>query len=135
MTTEEHENVKKKHKQKQTVKLKDLGDLNEIYNFQDTIILCEVFEQWSEHLQKLFKYDPHKCKSASSFSGCDHRDKSKCLIALPTDTKHARVFERTLTGRFTCVNTRLAFDTQILLVDNKNKKVLFNLEIDGKKQT
>ena len=83
------------------MKLKDLGDLNEIYNFQDTIIPCEVFEQWSEHLQKLFKYDPHKCNSASSFSGCDHRDKSKCLIALPTDTKHARVFERTLTGRFT----------------------------------
>ena len=64
-----------------------------------------------------------------------HRDKSKCLIALPTDAEQVRVFEKTLIGGFSCVNTRLAFDTQILLGDNKNEKVLFDLEIDGKKQT
>ena len=29
----------------------------------------------------------------------------------------------------------MAFDTQILLDDTKNEKVLFDLEIDGKKQT
>ena len=29
----------------------------------------------------------------------------------------------------------MAFDTQILLNDKINEKVLFNLEIDGKKQT
>ena len=34
-----------------------------------------------------------------------------------------------------CVNTRLAFDTKILLNDNKNEKFLFDLYIDGKKQT
>ena len=33
-----------------------------------------------------------------------------------------------------CVNTRLAFDTKILLNDNKNEQVLFDLYIDGKKQ-
>ena len=38
-------------------------------------------------------------------------------------------------GRFSCVNTRLDFDTQILLDENKNEKVLFDLEIDRKKQT
>ena len=32
--------------------------------------------------------------SASSFSGCVHRDKSKYLIALPTDTEQVRVFEK-----------------------------------------
>ena len=63
-----------------------------------------------------------------------HRDKSKCLIALPRGAEHIRVFEKTLLGRFSCVNTRLAFDTQILLAENKNKKVLFDLETDGKKQ-
>ena len=54
----------------ETMKLKDLGELNKIYNFQDTIILCEIFEQRSMHLQKLFKYNPRKCNSVSSFSGC-----------------------------------------------------------------
>ena len=34
---------------------------------------------------------------------------------------------------FSCVNTRLAL-TQILINDNKNEKVLFDLYIDGKKQ-
>ena len=40
-----------------------------------------------------------------------------------------------LTGRFSCVNTRLSFDTEILLDNNKNEKVLFDLHIDGKQQT
>ena len=54
---------------------------------KDTIILCEIFEQRS-HLQEIFKFNPRKCNSASSFSSCVHRDKSKCCIALPTDAKH-----------------------------------------------
>ena len=81
MTKEEYDNVKKFYL---TLKLKDLDEVNKIYNFQDTVILCEIFEQISEHLQKLFKFNPRKCNSASSFTGCVHRDKSKCLIALPT---------------------------------------------------
>ena len=76
MTMEEHENVKKNY---ETMKLKDLGELNKIYNFQDTIILCKIFEQRSEYLQKLFKYNTRKCNFASSFSGCMHRDKNRCL--------------------------------------------------------
>ena len=39
---EEYKNVNKFY---QTMKLKDLGKLNKIYNFQDTVILCEIFEQ------------------------------------------------------------------------------------------
>ena len=72
-TTEEYELVKKIY---QALKLKDLDELNKIYNFQDTIILCEVFEQRPIHLQKLFKFNSRKCNSASS---CVHRDKSKCF--------------------------------------------------------
>ena len=97
MTNEEYENEKKNY---QTMKLTDLGELNKIYNFQDTIILCEIFEQHSEQLQKLFKFNLRKCNSVI-------RDQSKCLIALPVE--HARVFEKTLIGEFSCINTRLAF--------------------------
>ena len=32
------------------------------------------------------------------------------------------------------LNARLAFDTQILVSDKKNEKVLFDLEINGKKK-
>ena len=131
MTKEEYENIKKIY---QTMTLENIGVLNKIYIFQDTIILCEIFEQRSEHLQNLSKYNPEKCNSASSFSGSVHRDKSKCLIALPNDAEHVRVFKKTLIGGFSCVNTRLASDTKIIL-EQKNEKVLFDLYTDGKKQT
>ena len=131
MTNEEYESVKKFY---QTMKLENLGQLNKIYNFQDNIILCKIFEQRSSHLQDLFKFNPRKCNSASSFSGCVHGDKSKCCIALSTDAEHVKVFEKMLRGGFSCRNERLAFDTEILLNDDKkNNKVLFDLHIDGKK--
>ena len=93
MTDEEYENVKKLY---QTMKLEKLWELNKIQNFQETIILPETFEQHCYHLQDLFKFNPRKCNSASSFSGCFHKDKSKCCIALPVDAEHVGVFEKTL---------------------------------------
>ena len=82
----------------------------------------EIFEQHSCHLQDLFKFNPRMCNSASLFSGCVHRGKSKCCIALPTDTEHVTVFEKTLINGFSWVNTRLAFDTKILLENKKKMK-------------
>ena len=76
-------------------------------------MLCKIFEQCSCCVQEIFKYNLRKCNSASSFSGCVQREKSKCCIALPTDAEHVRLFEKTLIGDFSCVNTRLSFDTEI----------------------
>ena len=41
ISLEEYENVKKFFT---VLRLKPMGDLNKIYNFQDTAILCEIFE-------------------------------------------------------------------------------------------
>ena len=76
------------------MKLKNLGELTKIYNLQDMIILYEIFEQHSSRLQEIFIYNPHKCNSASSFSGCVHRDKSKCCIALPTMLNMSEYLEK-----------------------------------------
>ena len=122
MSEEEYENVKKIFN---ILKLETLGDLNRIYNFQDTAILCEIFESRSALLQKLFKYNPKKCNSASSFCGCVHRLKSKCKSFLPTNAEDVRVFEKTVLGGYSCTNTRMGFDTNLFLDDTKNKKVLF----------
>ena len=100
------------------MKLTKFGELNKTYSFQDTIISCEIFEQRSSRLQEIFKYNLHKCNSASSFNGCINRDKSKCCIALSTDAEHVRVFEKTLIRGSICVNTILAFDMDILTNDN-----------------
>ena len=125
ISTEEYENVKKFFK---LLRFKTLGDLNRIYNFQNTLILCEIFKQRACQLEKLFKYNPRKCNSASSFSGYVQRNKSKCAIAMPTDAEIIIVFEKTLIGGYSCINTRMAFDTEIFLKDNRNKKVLFKTE-------
>ena len=90
-SVEEYENVKNFFT---ILRLKTLEDLNRIYNFQDTAILCEIFESRSALLQKLFKYNAKKCNSASSFLGCVHRLKSRCKIVLPTDAEIVRVFEK-----------------------------------------
>ena len=66
-----------------------------------------------------------KCNSASSFSGCVQRLKSKCCIALPTDAEIIRVFEKTIMGGCSCVNTRMGFDTEIFLKNSQNEKVIF----------
>ena len=51
------------------------------------------------------------------------------------DAEHVRAFKKTLIEGFSCVNTRLAFDTDVLLNDNNKEKVLFDLNISGKKRT
>ena len=115
------------------MKLSNLDKLNQIYNFQDIIILCEILEQRSCLFQKMFKFNRRKCNSASSSFG--RLQRNKYCTALPTDAEHVRAFEKALIGVFSCINTRLAFDTDVLLNDNNKEKVLFDLDTDGKKQT
>ena len=130
ISLEGYQNVRKFY---MLLKLANFGELNRLYNFQDTLILCDIFEQRSELLKHIFKYNPRKCNSATSFSGCFHRNKSKCCIALPNDAEFVRVFKTTLIGGFSCVNTRLAFDTDILVKYPKTEKILIDVTINGKK--
>ena len=78
----------------------------------------------------MFKLNPRKCNSASSFSVCVQRDKSKCLIAPPTDAEQIRLFERTLISGYSCVNVRLAFGSQILMPKNErgNLKLIYGIK-------
>ena len=69
-----------------------------------------------------FQYNPRKFTSASSLSGSIHRFLSKATIALPMQAEIVHLFEQTLIGGFSCVNTRLGFDSKILLPkDSKNE--------------
>ena len=61
-----------------------------------------------------YSFNPRKCNSASSLSGSIERDLSKIIIALSITNKIVDVFEQTLTGGFSCINTRSALDTEIL---------------------
>ena len=69
---------------------------------------------------------------------------SKIIISLPTNNEHVELLEKTLTGGFSCLNTRSSFHSEILLssVENPDKnnwndysyKVSYNLKLDGEKK-
>ena len=62
--------------------LRKLSDLNDLYSFQGTIIICKMFENRAEEMMKNFLYNQQKCTSASSLSACIHHHFSKLLISL-----------------------------------------------------
>ena len=98
----------------------NLSDLNDLYNTQDVILLTEIIESRFQSMQDMYGFNPRKCNSASSMSGCIKREMSKIILALPTKYGHVEIFEETLIGGFSCINTRLAFGTLILLPSLKN---------------
>ena len=95
-------------------------------------------------MQNKYGFNPRKCNSASTLSGSIEKDLSKTIISLPTNNGHVELFEKTLTGAFSSVNTHLSFDTEILLpnIENPDKynlkdyscKVRYNPKLDGEKK-
>ena len=90
-------------------------------------------------MQDNYGFNPRKCNSASSLSGCIEREMSKVIITFPTSVEHLEIFEKTVTGGFSCVNTHLAFDTSILCPKkldgsrDKNWKVAYNINDKNKR--
>ena len=125
------------------LKTRSLGAMN---NVQHVILLAEIVEHRFQIMYKKHGFNPRKCNSASTLSGCMERQMSRIILALPTKLEHVKIFEQAITGGFSSVNARLAFDTQILLTNldkhkttdnplNKdfNYKVVYNLKLSGKK--
>ena len=75
------------------LRLKKLSELNDIYNFQDTKILYEIFENRAREMMREFLYNPRKCTSASLLSGRIHRFLSKSIVTLPTQAEIVDLFE------------------------------------------
>ena len=113
---EAYENAKKLYI---LLRMRNLSDLNDLYNVQDVIILLEIIENRFQIIQDKTGYNPRVINSASKLSGCIQREKSKCIIALPINGVQMEVFEKTVCGGFSAVNNRLAFDTEILMPNLK----------------
>ena len=85
---------------------------NTLWNFRASLMLAK------------YSFNPQRCNSASTkqheaWSSCIQRTHSKVIIALPTDSETVEIFKKTLISGFSCVNTRLAFDTDILMLNVK----------------
>ena len=98
-----------------TLKMRNLSDLNDLYNAQDVMILLEIIENRFQQIQDMTDYNPRIINSASKLSGCIQREKSKCILALPTDNIQMEIFEKTVCGGYSSVNNRLSFDTELLM--------------------
>ena len=57
--------------------MRHLGDLNDLYNVQDVILLSEIIENCFEAMHKIYDFNPKKCNSASAVSGYIEREMSK----------------------------------------------------------
>ena len=124
--------------------MRNVGDMNDLYNTQDVILLCEIIKKRFQLMHDRYGFNPKKCNSASPLSGSIERNLSKVIIALPTTNEIVDVFEQTLTGGFSCVNKRLDLDTEILLPNSTEKtedilskdynyKVCYRLKLDEDK--
>ena len=98
-----------------TLKMRNLRDMKDLYNAQDVILLCEIGENIFELMRDRYGFNLRKYNSASTLGGCIEREMSRVIIALRTANETVDIFEQTITGGFSSVNTRLAFDTEILL--------------------
>ena len=54
--------------------MRDLSDLNDLYNAQDVIILLEIIENRFQTMQDKTGYNPRIINSASKLSGCMQRE-------------------------------------------------------------
>ena len=74
--------------------MRHLGDLNDLYNVQDVILLSEIIENRFETMYKTYGFNPKKCNSASAMSGYIEREMSKIILALPTKLDHVKILNR-----------------------------------------
>ena len=92
----------------------NLNDMNNLYNAQDFILLCEIVENRFELMYNVHGYNPRKYNSTSSWSSCIARDLSKVITVLRSSNRIVEIFEKTISKGFSSVNTKLGFDTEIL---------------------
>ena len=98
-------------------------------------------------MHDLYGFKPRKCNSASTLSGCIEREMSRVIISLPTSNEAVDIFEQTITGGFSSVNTRLAIDTKISLPNlineekqpeefqkDYNYKICYNIRLNNGKK-
>ena len=78
VNAEDYENSKYLY---HTLKMKNLGDINDLYKAQDVILLCEIIESRFKMMNDKYGFNPRKCNSASSMSTCIEREMSRVILA------------------------------------------------------
>ena len=78
----------------QTLKMRNLGDMNGLCNTQDVILLCEIIANRFQVMNDTYGFNPRNCNFARSTSGCIKREIYRIILALPTKLEHVEIFEK-----------------------------------------
>ena len=65
--------------------MRNMSDLNDLYNNQDVILFCQIFENRFQAMFEKSAFNLRKCNSASKLSVCIQSEQSKVILALPTN--------------------------------------------------
>ena len=63
----------------------NMSDLNDLYNSQDAILFCKIFENRFQTMFEKSGFNLRKCNSASKLSVCIQSEESKVILTLPTN--------------------------------------------------
>ena len=80
--------------------MRKLGNMNELYNAQDIILLCEIRKNRFQFMHDRYGFNLRKFNSASTLSGCIERQMLHVIIALPTSNEVTDIFEQTIFFQF-----------------------------------
>ena len=75
-----------------TLKMKSLGDMNDLYNAQDIVLLAEIIENRFQFIHERYGFNPRRCNSASTLSSCIEHEMDRVILALPTKLEHVEIF-------------------------------------------
>ena len=100
--------------------MRDMSHFHDLCNTQDVILLYKIFEKRFQSMFEKTGFNSRKCNSANKLSCVIQREQSKVILALPTNNSNIETFEKTLTGGFSCVSTRLSFNTELLMPNLTN---------------
>ena len=95
------------------LRMRNLGDFNDVYNIQDVSILGVILEYRWQKIKEATGFDPRCFTSASTLSGAIERIKPKVIITFPTDLETVCLMESSLSGGYSSIHTWLGFDTEI----------------------
>ena len=76
--------------------MRNLSDLNDLYNAQDVILLLEMRGNRFQSMHENSGYNPRIINSASKLSGRIQREQSKVILALPTNNTQMEYLRKLL---------------------------------------
>ena len=107
-----------------------MENLGELCNFQYTIILCEIFELCATHLNKILNSTLANTILTAPMAGVFIKTKVNVLPHFQPMQKQLNFVKKTFIGGFSGVNTRITFDSQMLLPKNQrdNLKLIYKFK-------